>query len=563
MAIKDMLSKFSQFSLKSKVGLGVMAVLCGVLSWSVASNYFSGEESGNRRRVPTGNGAVASKSGDDDDADDEDDSVMDSQEGSELFDRFNASGQDESRQQPPEPGYYGSVAPGGGDEDRYAGYSFGDETGGGGGSAAAIQQPENAQNSYPEQYQDYRNQDSGSVQNIDAEHDPFANSGSFGSSTGTPSGTDPATSLANNTTLDGSTDRYANTTPGYSTPGYNTPAHSAGNTLPRLDRSTPALDQSSPPSSGGAVPQTGSTFRSPGDQSWGNSAGSQPTNIGTGTSGSGRTATPNSQVIYPSGADSGAKTVRAGGNRRMQTINSTPTETSNAVVPNQLGANVGEFAAASRNAPSSLNAIGQDTAVEDQTVKEFIAGAEDSFWTIAKSAYGEGGYFAALHAYNSASIAKVEDLRVGDIVRAPSTALLRRQFPTLCPKAQSPETPTSPAGSPANNLRSNHRADVQNDEHVNLAVANGNDTNSQVQQADGFSSPTTVHNGTEHNGKVYTTKNGDDLFSIAREELGSAVRWAELYELNKDLLGENVDKLAAGLELRLPATTNSSRENHE
>jgi nucleoid-associated protein YgaU len=45
---------------------------------------------------------------------------------------------------------------------------------------------------------------------------------------------------------------------------------------------------------------------------------------------------------------------------------------------------------------------------------------------------------------------------------------------------------------------------------------------------------------------------GDTLFDIARAELGKASRWAEIYELNRDQLGEDFNYLAPGMQLVMP-----------
>jgi nucleoid-associated protein YgaU len=42
------------------------------------------------------------------------------------------------------------------------------------------------------------------------------------------------------------------------------------------------------------------------------------------------------------------------------------------------------------------------------------------------------------------------------------------------------------------------------------------------------------------------------LFNIARYELGKASRWAEIYELNRDVLGKDFNYLAPGTQLTLP-----------
>ena len=47
-------------------------------------------------------------------------------------------------------------------------------------------------------------------------------------------------------------------------------------------------------------------------------------------------------------------------------------------------------------------------------------------------------------------------------------------------------------------------------------------------------------------------EDGDTLFEIARHELGKTSRWAEIYDLNREVLGNDFDYLRPGLELILP-----------
>ena len=53
-------------------------------------------------------------------------------------------------------------------------------------------------------------------------------------------------------------------------------------------------------------------------------------------------------------------------------------------------------------------------------------------------------------------------------------------------------------------------------------------------------------------GRTYTVAEGDTLFNIARYELGKASRWAEIYELNRDVLGKDFNYLTPGMKLTLP-----------
>jgi nucleoid-associated protein YgaU len=58
---------------------------------------------------------------------------------------------------------------------------------------------------------------------------------------------------------------------------------------------------------------------------------------------------------------------------------------------------------------------------------------------------------------------------------------------------------------------------------------------------------------TETKTKTYTVDSGDNLSAIAKQELGDANRWREIYELNKDVIGDNPDLIQPGMELKLPS----------
>ena len=57
----------------------------------------------------------------------------------------------------------------------------------------------------------------------------------------------------------------------------------------------------------------------------------------------------------------------------------------------------------------------------------------------------------------------------------------------------------------------------------------------------------------ETKAKTYTVDAGDNLSAIAQQELGDANRWREIYELNKDVIGDNPDLIQPGMELKLPS----------
>ncbi|MGD0516273.1 MAG: LysM domain-containing protein [Thermoguttaceae bacterium] len=59
-------------------------------------------------------------------------------------------------------------------------------------------------------------------------------------------------------------------------------------------------------------------------------------------------------------------------------------------------------------------------------------------------------------------------------------------------------------------------------------------------------------NSSTGTGRTYIAAEGDSLFDIARCELGKASRWVEIYDLNADVLGKEIDCLAPGTRIVLP-----------
>jgi nucleoid-associated protein YgaU len=150
---------------------------------------------------------------------------------------------------------------------------------------------------------------------------------------------------------------------------------------------------------------------------------------------------------------------------------------------------------------------------------QYTTGPNDSFWIISEKAYGSGGYFKALFELNRKRTKDSEDLKVGDVLTVPDEAVIRRMYPDLCPK---PRKPT--AGTQQRMLSASNRL--------------------------------------QGTGRVYTVVDGDTLFEIARHELGRPARWAEIYELNRDVVGDDFDYLRPGTELILPDHPNGPADSH-
>jgi nucleoid-associated protein YgaU len=134
--------------------------------------------------------------------------------------------------------------------------------------------------------------------------------------------------------------------------------------------------------------------------------------------------------------------------------------------------------------------------------------ANDNFWRISQKVYGTGAYFKALREYNRQRYAGEQVMNVGDEVTVPALDTLRQSFPALCPKQR------AAAARPATSL---------------------------VKSVSG-----------PRRGRDYTVAEGDTLFDIARHELSKASRWSEIYELNREQLGDDFNYLAPGMRLALP-----------
>jgi hypothetical protein len=59
--------------------------------------------------------------------------------------------------------------------------------------------------------------------------------------------------------------------------------------------------------------------------------------------------------------------------------------------------------------------------------------------------------------------------------------------------------------------------------------------------------------------RKYRVKDGDTLFTIARFELGRASRWVDVYNRNRDMLGDDFNNLKPGMMLLLPDAENPDR----
>ncbi len=139
---------------------------------------------------------------------------------------------------------------------------------------------------------------------------------------------------------------------------------------------------------------------------------------------------------------------------------------------------------------------------------KYTVAPNDNYWIISQKVYGDGGYFKAIYEHNRLRFPRADKLQVGDVLDVPHVSVLHERYAELCPKQRK--------------------------------VPSARNT---------LMSASTRHRVGE---RVYVVGEGDTLFDIAKYELGKATRWAEIYELNRDVLGEEFDYLRPGTELVLP-----------
>jgi nucleoid-associated protein YgaU len=145
----------------------------------------------------------------------------------------------------------------------------------------------------------------------------------------------------------------------------------------------------------------------------------------------------------------------------------------------------------------------------------YIVRPNDTLWSISEKVYGTGSYFKALAAHNRANLPRSDRLAVGIKIAVPQVGELAQKYPSLCPKER----------------------------------------RSALVKPRAVRATATMPGA---GGDVYVVQEGDTLFDIARYELGKASRWAEIYGLNRDTLGEDFDYLQPGVELRLPPKTRAA-----
>ncbi len=168
----------------------------------------------------------------------------------------------------------------------------------------------------------------------------------------------------------------------------------------------------------------------------------------------------------------------------------------------------GSYPAGSRGVADTRPSLGADSGTGLRGDGTYEVQPNDSFWKISEKLYGTGAYFQALAEHNREKVDNQNQLQVGQVLAAPDVAELEQEYPAYCPKPE-------------------HRY-VARHHTASLRVSRTGDET------------------------LYTVAEGDSLYRIARYELGDASRWYEIYQLNREVIGESYNHLRPGTQLILP-----------
>lgn len=146
----------------------------------------------------------------------------------------------------------------------------------------------------------------------------------------------------------------------------------------------------------------------------------------------------------------------------------------------------------------------------------YVVQQDENYWRISERLYGTGFYAGALEEHNRSRIPEDSYLQAGDEISAPPASVLEQTYPHLCPRQR---------GGAA-------------------AIARGD--------------PPPVRSDRQGR-RIYIVQEGDTLFDIARHQLGRAGLWVQIYDLNRQRLGDDVDRLEPGMELLLPPPRSARR----
>jgi nucleoid-associated protein YgaU len=140
---------------------------------------------------------------------------------------------------------------------------------------------------------------------------------------------------------------------------------------------------------------------------------------------------------------------------------------------------------------------------------KYVIQPNDNYWSISEKVYGTGAFFQALADHNRDVQPDETRLRLGETISVPPIEELEKLYPDCCPRPE-------------------HRKVAERHKSVMHTA------------------------GHRAGGRTYVVQEGDNLFDIARHELGKASRYGQIIQLNREVLGGQYDYLTPGMRLVLP-----------
>ena len=172
------------------------------------------------------------------------------------------------------------------------------------------------------------------------------------------------------------------------------------------------------------------------------------------------------------------------------------------------------------NSQGELNQTPDVSPTTDLGSNDYRVLPDESLWSIAVTKYGDGRFFRALYQHNVDTISSVGSLEPGTILGLPDRSILIEKYSVLCP---------------ADQVR------MANSSSSLVSTSNNERDYRQYEQ--------------EMESRYHVTQTGDTLFNVARQRLGQASRYLEIFELNRFRIPYEVDHLTPlkpGLRLLLP-----------
>lgn len=187
-------------------------------------------------------------------------------------------------------------------------------------------------------------------------------------------------------------------------------------------------------------------------------------------------------------------------------------------------------------APSAAHPAAPASSAAEVATDRHIVQVGDTWPSIARMYFGRDDAVAALRQANPALAG--DTLPVGTVVLIPAAPGESGRLadaaspPRPAPPTAAPSTTSPPSASPSATAPANSGARPAGPGPGAANAARGS--------------------ATTPGKRTYVVKSGDTFYGISRSVLGSAARWRELYELNRDLVSGDPRNLRPGQKLTLP-----------